>query len=284
VLDQALVIACARVAIREGILAGVREKLQERLEGFDPQKLILSATHTHTAPVMLDGRYDLPAEGVMPPSRYFEFLVERLAEVAASAWEARQPAGVSWGLGHAGVAQNRRAVYADGTAAMYGKTDRDTFHGIEGYEDHGVEVLFFWDQNDRLIATAVNVACPAQEVEGRSAVNADFWHQVRELLRQRHAEQLHVLGWTGAAGDQSPHLMFRRDAEERMRKLRGLDRLDELAQRIVVACEEAHEGARQEIQRDVPLQHTVRVIELPRRVVTDEEAAGARAQVEALSK
>lgn len=284
VLEQAIFISCDLVAIRDGLLAGVREKLEGRLEDFDAQKLILSATHTHTAPVMLEGRYDLPAEGIMQPAEYFEFLIERLAEVAAKAWEARQPAGVSWGLGHAVVAQNRRSVYADGTAVMYGKTDRDNFHGIEGYEDHGVEVLFFWDQNDRLIATAINVACPAQEVEGRSAVNADFWHQVRELLRERHGEQLHVLGWIGAAGDQSPHLMFRRDAEERMRKLRGLDRLEELAQRIVVAWEEAHEGARQEIHRDVPLQHTVKMIELPRRMVTEDEAAEARAKVEALSK
>ena len=40
--------------------------------------------------------------------------------VAASAWESRKPGQVGWGLGHAVVAQNRRAVYADGHAQMYG--------------------------------------------------------------------------------------------------------------------------------------------------------------------
>src|SRR5690606_41906540 len=35
VLEQAIFISCDLVAIRDGILARVREKLQERLDGFD---------------------------------------------------------------------------------------------------------------------------------------------------------------------------------------------------------------------------------------------------------
>ncbi len=283
-LDQAIMVACDLVAIREGILDRVREQLKERLPGFDVQKIFLSATHTHTAPVMAEGKYELPAEGIIQPGEYVEFLAAQVAEAAAKAWEGRQPGRVGWGLGHAVVAQNRRAVYADGRAVMYGRTNQPDFRGIEGYEDHGVEVLFFWDQEERLIATAVNVACPSQEVEGLSVVNADFWHETREMLRERHGKDLVVLGWTGAAGDQSPHLMIRREAEERMRKLRGLDRLQELARRVVAAWEEAYEGARQEIHADVPLVHQVQTIELPRRLVTDEEAANAQKQVELLSQ
>jgi hypothetical protein len=282
--DQAIFVACDLVAIRDGVIDSVRKRLKERLPDFDGQKLVLSATHTHTAPVMAEGKYELPEEGIIRPAEYVEFLAERIAEAAAEAWRSRKPGGVGWGLGHAVVAQNRRAVYGDGRAVMYGRTSSSDFRGIEGYEDHGVEVLCFWDGDEQLIATAINVACPAQEVEGRSAVNADFWHPVREMLREKHGEELVVLGWTGAAGDQSPHLMFRKEAEERMRRLRGLDRLDELARRIVAAWEEAYEGARQEIQTDVPLMHQVRTLELPRRAVTEQEYEQAKKQVEALSK
>jgi hypothetical protein len=77
--------------------------------------------------------------------------------------------------------------------------------------------------------------------------------------------------------------MIRKEAEERMRRLRGLDRLDEIARRVVNAWEEAYEGARQEIVTDLPLIHTVKAIELPVRLVTDEEAAEAAQQVESLS-
>ena len=72
------------------------------------------------------------------------------------------------------------------------------------------------------------MACPSQEVEGDTFVDADFWHQIREALKAKYGKDLSVLGWTGAAGDQSPHLMYRKQAEERMRKLRNVSRLLEL--------------------------------------------------------
>ncbi len=284
VLDRAILVSCDLVAIRQGILDEVRQKLLKRIPEFPIDKLVLSATHTHTAPVTLEASYSIPEKGVMPPRAYVAFLIERLTDVAARAWKARQPGSVGWGLGHAVVAQNRRAVYADGQAKMYGRTDDPKFRGLEGHEDDGVEVLFFWDRNKRLLATAVNVACPAQEVEGLSVVSADFWHEVREALRKKHGKDLLVLAWTGTAGDQSPHLMYRKAAEERMRQLRGLTRLEEIARRIVHAWEEAYEGARQDMRTNAPLVHKVQVIELPQRKVTEKEYQEAQTAVASLAK
>lgn len=281
--DAAILVSCDLVAIRQGILDEVRAKLEKRVPDFPVQKLVISATHTHTAPVMVEGRYLIP-EGVMKPREYVEFLTDRIAEIAEKAWKARQPGSVGFGLGHAVVATNRRSVYANGEARMYGRTDDPNFRGLEGHEDDGVEVLFFWDRDKKLIATAVNVSCPSQEVEGLSVVSADFWHEVRESLRKKHGKDLLVLAWTGAAGDQSPHLMYRKAAEERMRKLRGLTRLEEIARRVVRAWEEAYEGAKQDIRTDVPLVHKVQMIELPRRLVTEKEYLAAKKDVEALSK
>jgi hypothetical protein len=284
VLDQAVLISCDLVAIEAGILDRVRDLVHDRIPDLDRRKVVLSATHTHTAPVTTEGDYEIPKDGVMQPAEYVEFLASQVTEAVAKAWESRQPGRVGWGLGHAVVAQNRRAVYADGRAQMYGATDRPDFRGIEGSEDQGVEVLFFWNGEGKLLATAVNVACPSQEVEGESAVNADFWHEVRESLRAQHGKDLLVLGWTGAAGDQSPHLMYRKRAEERMRTLRGLSRLQELSRRVVAAWNEAYEGARKEPHSDAKLVHKVATIELPIREVTEAEAAEARSKVETLSK
>ena len=77
--------------------------------------------------------------------------------------------------------------------------------------------------------------------------------------------------------------MYRKAAEERMRALRGLTRLQELARRVVQAWEEAYEGARKEIHPDVPLVHKVERIKLPVRTVTRAEYDAAKKRVEMLS-
>ncbi|WP_165230513.1 hypothetical protein [Aquisphaera insulae] len=277
--DHAILVACDLVGIDQAVLDRSRALLKDRLPGFDVRKLVVSATHTHTAPVYSDGQYLIPKDGVMQPLDYAEFLAGRIAEAAAKAWTSRSPGRAGWGLGHAVVAQNRRAVFADGKTVMYGVTGKDDFRGIEGPEDQGIEVLFFWDAEGKLLATAVNVACPSQEVEGDSVIDADFWHEIRQSLKARHGADLQILGWTGAAGDQSPHLMYRKEAEERMRRLRKLSRLEELARRVVAAWEEAYEGARQEQHDDLALIHRVETVDLPLRVVTEEEVAGARKEV-----
>ncbi len=276
VLDRAIIVSCDLVAIRPGILQQVRAKVKPRLPDFDLTRLFLGATHTHTAPVTIEGRYTLPDSGIMKPAEYAQFMTDRVAEAIVESWENRRVGKVGWGHGHAVLAQNRRAVYDDGAAVMYGATNTARFRGIEAYEDHDLDVLFFWDSEDRLIATAINVPCPAQEVGGQTSIHADFWHPVRQTLRERHGEALQVLGWTGAAGDVTSRPMVRQAAEERMRKLRGLTRLEELARRLVRGWDEAHEAARQDVRSDAVLRHLVREIELPYRQVTEAEVAAAR--------
>lgn len=280
--DSAIMIACDLVAIRPGIQEQFRQKLASRLPGVDMGKAFLSATHTHTAPVTGELKtnpflYAIPAEGVMQPDAYVEFLVERLAQAAVQAWEKRRPGGVSWTLGHAVVGHNRRAVYEDGHAQMYGKTALPGFRNIEGGEDHAVETLFFWDAEKRLQAVAVNLACPAQEVEHGSNINADFWHEVREQLKTRLAlPELTVLGWCGAAGDQSPHLMYRKAAEERMLKARGLTRLQEIGRRITTAILDTLDLAKADIRMDAAFAHSTTTLQLSPRRITPREYADSK--------
>ena len=276
VLDQAIIVSCDLVAIRAGILAKVRDKIGDRLAGVDLKKIFLNATHTHTAPVTVDGKYALPETGILQPGPYADWMTAKVADGIVEAWQKRQPGKVAWGQSQAVIAQNRRPYYADGTAVMYGKPDSPNFRGIESYEDHNVEVLCFWDAADKLIATAINVACPSQEVGGNSAIHADFWDPVRARLREKHGKDLHILAWTGAGGDVTSRLAYGRDADERMRKLRGgISRLDELARRLVNAWEESYEGAKHDIRAEVPFQHHVQDIELPYRKVTILEKAAA---------
>jgi hypothetical protein len=249
---------------------------------LDVKKIFLNAIHTHTAPVLENDYessfgYQIPREGVTQVDAYRAFFAQRVADAIVQAWNGRRPGSVTWGLSHAVVGYNRRAAYANGSAQMYGETNLSQFRNLEGYEDHDVNILFFWNQDRKLIAVNIEVACPAQEVENDLTVNADYWHPVRVALRQRFGTELCILGWIGAAGDQSPHLMYRKAAEERMRELRKLSRLDEIARRIVLAVEEAYETVKDDRHADALLIHKVETLTLPIQLVTEAQCAEAKA-------
>jgi hypothetical protein len=282
-IDQALLISCDLVLIGNKLQERLRQRLEGKLKDFDLRKLLLSATHTHTAPDTGDIAYTLPKDGFMKPDEYVELLLARTAEAAEEAWSRRRSASVNWGLGYAVVGLNRRMVYADGRAAMYGSVKRADFRGVEGYEDHGVESLFFWDAERKLTGVAVNIACPSQVVEGASTISADFWDDVRRVLRERHSKDLHVLGWCAAAGDQSPHPQLRKEADARMRKLHGnVSETAALAVRIADAVDYAYQAVKNEVKTEVPFAHRVEPLRLPGRRVTETEYRAAKSACDAI--
>ena len=207
-LDSAIIISVDTGAVRASILLPIRAAVQQQLPGFDVGKLIVAGTHTHSAPPTRDGQFK-QQEGVQVPSDYVKFAAARIGAAAQQAWNARRPARFSAGLGHAVVAYNRRAVYADGTAVMYGPTNVPHFRALEGMEDHDVNTMFFRDTGDQLLAIVVNVSCPSQEVENNRLLSSDYWGPTREMLQEKSGRDVTMVGLCGVAGDQSPHLRYR---------------------------------------------------------------------------
>jgi len=277
VVDQAVLISCDLCVIRPGIQEGLRKQVAARLRGFDVTKLFLAATHTHSVPVLVQDQYDEKDYGdAMQPKDYLPLMYARMAEAVVKAWESRSAGAVARGLGHAVVGHNRRVVYADGRAQMLKNTNDPQFRHIEGYEDHAVDILCFYDDQRRMKATAITLACPAQMSQGETVVSADFWHDARQRLRERYGDELCVLGFCAPAGDQCPHLSLRKKSEARMDRLRGLTRTQELGRRVANAFFDVADVMARDIRSDVPLVHLVRQIDLPTRIVTDAEYAIAK--------
>lgn len=272
-----IMVSCDLVFIPNDYLHSVRSEVGRRIPGLDVNRIIMNATHTHTAPVLEDDpekvsfQYQIPKTGVSQVSEYLRLFTLHVSDAIVKAWENRRAGVVAWGQNRAAVAYNRRAVYADGAAVMYGNTNSPEFMGLEGYEDHDINTLFFLDSNHKLIAMGINVACPAQEVEGRTTVNADYWHLIRRSLQKKYGNDLCVVGWIGAAGDQSPHPMYRKKAEERMRKLSKVNRMEDIAQRIVWAVDRTFEAVKNDTRTDVPLVHKTEKMLLPMRIITADE-------------
>jgi hypothetical protein len=277
--DCAILVSCDLACISDGLQRAVRERLGQRLRSVPLEKIILNATHTHTSLVTDNGLYPHPGGDVMTPDEAEAWVADHAADAAAEAWQGRGPHAIAAAFGHAVVGHNRRAVYADGTARMYGATDRDDFVSIEGYEDHSLDILFAWNGAGRLTGVVIAIPCPSQVDEHLELFSADFWHDIRCALRARFGEALHVLPLCGVAGDQSPHFLLYRREEEEMRRRRGISERREIALRVADAVSRAL-ACTTPVTDEIPFAHAVRCVELTPREITREERDWAQAEYE----
>ena len=274
--NQAVMVSCDRPFVMPERQQQVRELAHGKALGLDVKNLFLNATHTHTAPVMEEDRFPPQRPEVMTPTEYADFFVRQAAQAAVEAWNSRRPGAFSWAFGHAVVGHNRRAMYSNGSSKMYGKTDTADFECIEGYEDHGVEMLFFWDESRRLTGIVLNISCPSQMDAAASFISADFWHDIREELRRRHSGDLFVLAQCGPAGDQSPHLLVHKQLEDEMRKRLGISERQDIACRVADAVDRVFEAAKKHIRTELPFRHHTEPLNLPARKVSNADCRQAQ--------
>lgn len=231
--EQMIMVSCDLVGVTWKLVEDVRSALAGNTLGIDPEKIILSAIHTHTAYRPLGGQRG-QAAGVItnykamlkdflkPDQKYVEkenvsdnpevstpqenhdLLVEKLPKLIIDAWNNRKDGGFSNAFGRAAVGMCRRAAYNDGTAQMWGDTNSAVFTELEGGNDSGIELLYIFDSAKKLTGIVVNLACPAQCVQHRLFVSPDFWGEVKMRLRKHFGEDIFMLPLCSAAGDQCP--------------------------------------------------------------------------------
>jgi hypothetical protein len=256
--EQAIMVSMDLIYTLRPLQDALKNLVKDQLPDFDTRKLFLNATHTHSAPYP-----DVESD-------YGKMVLNQLVKAVVSAWNNRQPAGISNSFGYAVVGHNRRVLFADGTAEMYGDTGRADFIGIEGPADPGVDMLFCWDLNKKLTGVIINVACPAQVTEAKYYVSADYWSEVRKQLKARFSEDIFVLAQCSAAGDISPRDLTAayRSGEPNMWDVPGMV---EIGKRLARVVDEAYPDAQNNIQTKVIFKHLVKDIDLPARRVSREE-------------
>lgn len=286
--EQAIIVSLDAVGVAEEVLKGCREAVRKKLPDFNPKKLFISATHSHTAPEQpgfILGPSPNLGDDVMTQQAYGDLLVARITEAAAEAWINRKPGALSWGRTHAVIGFNRRVAYFGGSTQMYGNAAVPGFSHIEGHENSDIEMLFTYDTGHQLTGMIVNVPCPSQCTENSYFVSADFWHETREKIRQHHGENIFILPQCSAAGDLSPRTMINREADRRMMELKGygdeynLARRQDIATLLADAVNEVLPLLEKEIQDEVEFAHEVLQLELSERLVTAEDLATAEKEV-----
>ena len=299
--DQVIFLSADLVVIRAHLLDDVRAAVAKKNPEIPTLKILMNATHAHTGASHYDDAKEPPHEGVEIASSqaYRAFLADKASDAVVEAWEGRAEGGVAYGYGYAVVAHSRRVVYFDDTskrpgavinsthgvnghARMYGNTDDDMFSHYEAGADHFVNLLFTFDPANNLTGAIINIPCPSQNSENEYMLSADYWHDIRVLLRKKYGN-IFILPQCAAAGDLSPRILHYKQAQTRRYRLKYGDidtpaqnkseRINriEIAERVGVAFDEVLSWAKKEIFTDLPLKHTVKTVELSRRIITDEE-------------
>lgn len=315
--DQLVICSCDLLYIDTDLLKMVRDRIRSVDTGLDADKIIINATHVHTAMVYerksdtygsaldvlssyltKDRPYTVKAssDDVLDPHEALLFLAERISLVIIQAWNARKKAYYANEFGRAPVGMCRRVVYKDGSAKMWGETDREDFISLEGGNDSGIELLYIFDEHRKLSGVVANIACPAQVVEHRSFISSDYWGKVRILLRDHFKSGLYVLGLCSAAGDQCPRDLIRwvgpetpiddpnitrknhteRKADPSMFDINGTWKV---GKRIVNEIADLYKEAVLHMRDDIELIHKVMVFDLPVRSVTESEYKIAKDQI-----
>lgn len=229
--EQSVIVSGDLTSASRNLLNEIRKHLTD-IEGLDPMKVTLGATHTHTS-LSYTGRSDAlrsyamsimerylpegveyeavvtPTRDVQTPDEARAFLIEKVVIAVRRAWEARKPGYIANGFGRAVVGHNRRVCFDDSSAKMWGDTNDACFKTMEAGEDNGIEMLFTYDEEKKLTGAMINVACPSQVLEHRSFISSDYWGKVKIYLREKLGEDFFVLGMCSAAGDQCPRDLVR---------------------------------------------------------------------------
>ena len=319
--EQMIICSCDLVGVSGNLVADVRAKVKNMNNEIDTDKIIISAIHTHTShsfyiedstsfkrmkeifdqflppEKQYQEKVSLKGDDFMDDKEALVFLTERIAQAVVEAWENKKPARYAAGFGRATVGMCRRVCYSDGSAKMWGDTNMASFTELEGGNDSGIEMLFFYDQNEKLTGVVANVACPAQVLEHRMFISSDYWGKVKILLREKYGNDIFVLGLCAPAGDQCPRDLIRwvnpetpiddpnierkdyieRDADPSMFDIKGSWLVGKrIVNEIVMALEDVEKTYDEAI-----LKHEKLTVDLPLRRVTPKDYEEA---VEALEK
>lgn len=290
--EQAVLVSCDLLAVSREFLALVRRKLAALPDIPNPAAVILSAIHTHTAPYLSNHTMAFfwgsdfivapnPAAET-PPDDYAEETAAKIAAGIADAWQHRRPVRLAAGFDHICIAYNRRTRYRDGHTEMYGSTARPDFFEMEGGSDGGIHFLLLRDETGTPVCAVIEAACPAQVMEHKSEICADYWKLVRDKVGLAMGN-FPIVSLCGAAGDLSPRDLVRTACEEaamhsmEMYNPAGMERV---ASRITEAFLRFTAEAVDE--PNAGLHHTYEILSLPLRTVTEADATQAKEKYNAL--
>jgi LmbE family N-acetylglucosaminyl deacetylase len=185
------------VGMRARFTGAIAEELN-RKHGLARDQLLFTSSHTHCGPLLADALdssvwYPVTPEQAEKVRRYTEKLRGHLIEVVNRALTDLKPARLSWGIGKATFAVNRREPTPKG---ITNGTNPD------GPVDHDVPVLRVESMEGKLRGVAFGYACHNTTLADYDWCG-DYAGYAQEYVEQAHPEAT-ALFFMGCGGDANP--------------------------------------------------------------------------------
>lgn len=182
----AIVIATDNLGVPAEITSEVASRLKAKF-GVKPERLAITATHTHTAPMLKNSLPTLfgvpiPPEHQTNIARYTQEFVDKLEQVAVAAVKDIRPARVFWGCGSVGFAVNRRTK--------------------GGPVDHDMPVLVVRDSKGKERAIYFSYACHCVTLS-HNKISGDWAGYAQESIQQQYPGAV-ALASVGCGADSNP--------------------------------------------------------------------------------
>lgn len=175
-------------------------RISKKLGLKERSQLVVSATHTHNGPetgVLLNiFGTTLPPEQLADVIIYRNQLLNKLEQLLTDAYQSKKEARLSWALGSASFAMNRRVI-ENGKWKNFGETPN-------GPVDHDLPVLRATDQQGKTIALLLSYACHGTTLlPQHNFVHGDWMGATQQMLEEKYPGATAMVA-LGCAGDANP--------------------------------------------------------------------------------
>ncbi len=175
-------------------------RLSSKIGLKDRAQLVVSATHTHNGPetgVLLNiFGSTLPPNQFADVKIYRDNLLSKLEKMVVEAHRSKTPGKLSWAMGNANFAMNRR-VLADGKWKDFGEVPT-------GPVDNDLPVLRATDQQGKTIGLLLNYACHGTTlVPEHNFIHGDWMGAAQQMLEEKYPGAIAMVA-LGCAGDANP--------------------------------------------------------------------------------
>ena len=204
-----VVIAAVDIALLDNdFVADVQQRWQDA-SGLSGSTLLIHSTHTHVAPSATSLLGDPPLLEVQEKVR------AAILQAAQNALQKLEPVEVFAATGHLEfLGWNRRAIFEDGNAQMYGNSDMPGFVQMEGPRDPSLPVIWTKNADGKITGVLTGFATHPNCMESELFYSADLPGEARRSIQQFLGEATEVVYLTGAAGNTAPSVLDPHDARQ----------------------------------------------------------------------